>query len=149
VLPRLRSPSLQAPPPFGGTLLSGRDRSVGRDLDAALDKTLANQILEGRPGPAARLEHAVHLPLGQETGIAPPSLRPVCKPGQTAEPTGHLDALLDGQLESFFADRDFESGPSKRLRQRSEGVPVKRLRRYEAAVIVDVLRRRYATEPLA
>src|SRR6266498_2415110 len=121
---------------------------VGADADALLVEALLDQELERRPRAASRIEHPVHLPLGQEAVILPTRGRPVGELRQALELARERDSLLDRPLEPLLADRDVEAGLAQRLGERTEGVPVQRLRGHRPASGVEILCGRHAAEVL-
>ena len=118
--------------------------------DALLVEPLAHEELERRPRAAARVEHPVDLPLGQQRRR--PSLRASAQSanfGSRPSARASCDALLDGALEPLLPHRHVEAGLAQRVRERAERVPVERLRRQPALVLVDVARGRRPAELLA
>ena len=75
-------------PPSALALL--QDRPVARDADAAVLEQLADEELERRPRAAARVEHPVDLPLGQERVVLLPRLGPVGELREAPELAGEL-----------------------------------------------------------
>ena len=111
--------------------------------DALLAEPLADEELERRPRAAARVEHAVDLPLGQQRRVvlaAPRPSRRTSAAGRAAAPAPR---------PARPRARAAPPPPARRSRprvsafgQRAERVPVERLRRHPAPVRVDVLRGR-------
>src|SRR6266542_2964708 len=112
-----------------GYSLRSAEPAVARDVDPIGEQALADEVLERRPGAALRIEHPVHLPLGEEGVVALPRLRPVRELGQALQPARELGALLDGALDALLPHGDVEHGLAQRVRERAERVPVQRLGR--------------------
>jgi hypothetical protein len=105
--------------------------------------------LKARPGASLRPEEAVDLPLGQECAVPPARLGPVDKPGQPPQPARHTHSLLDGTLETLFAERHIEARFTKRIGERAERVPVEGLGRHRLATRTEVAVGRHAAELVA
>ena len=116
--------------------------------DALLVEAFLDQELEGRPRAASRIEHPVHLPLGQEAVVLPARGRPVGELRQVLELPRERDSLLDSPLEPLLPDRDVEARFAQRLGEGTEGVPVERLRRHRPSSRVEILCGRHAAEVL-
>ena len=129
-LPRRRR-AAGRPGAAGGHLLPPAARRAARRLallqraarrsrpDALLVEALADEELERRPRAAARVEHPVDLPLGQERVVAPARLGPVGELRQPPEPSRERRALLDRALEPLLPHRDVEARLAQRVRRAS------------------------------
>src|SRR5436309_90244 len=98
-------------------------------LAAAWLDPLAHEELERRPGTAARVEHAVDLPLREERVVQLARLGPVGELREPPELPGERDALLDCPLQPLLPHRHVEARLTERVRERAERVPVERLGR--------------------
>src|SRR5262249_23438459 len=134
------------PYPFEGSGADPSEGAVRKHLDTLLEEALSHQELEGRPGAAPRVEHAVDLPLGQHPGPVPARGRPVREPRQPAELEGELRPLLDGPREVLRSDGGGEAGLAQGGGERAERVPVERLGRDPPPAVVEVACGRRAAE---